>query len=42
MDTKLFNVQAFTLGFRTSFLQNEDFSDPNKTIDYSVLFSIGF
>lgn len=42
MDTRLLNTIPFTLGFRTSFLQNKDFSEAEKTTDFSVLFSIGF
>jgi hypothetical protein len=42
MDTRLLNTVPFTLGFRTSFLHNKDFSEAEKTTDFSVLFSIGF
>lgn len=42
MDTKLLNNYAFNLGFRTSFLQNTDFGEPNKKTDFRVFFNIGF
>jgi hypothetical protein len=42
MDTELLNALPFSLGFRTSFLQNEDFGKPNKKNDLSFFFSMGF
>jgi hypothetical protein len=42
MDTKLLNMVPFSLGFRTSFLQNTDFVDQSKKTDFRVIFNIGF